>query len=263
MATAEIKFRTTSGNRSSHRHTYLVTEATDELDALDAVAAVAPTTYDNLNLIDFEYEEVRYPDIWDVTARYAQADPQLLLDTGSAEYSFDITVESQRILQAYSTVNSYVAAGSATDYHEAIGIDPKTKQAEGADVLVPVSSFQITYAPAVAVVTPTYQKNVRDLVGKVNNGTFNAHAAGEVLFVGCSGRKRTDADWELTFRFDVRPNQTGLVIGDITGINCNGWDLIDPIYERAVDNNRYIQKPVQVDIKRVYKYADFSVLGLP
>jgi hypothetical protein len=263
MATAEIKFRTTSGNRSSHRHTYLVTEATDELDALDAVALVAPTVYDNLNIVDFDYEEVRYPDVWEITAIYAQASPQLLIETGSAEYSFDIAVESQRILQAYSTVNSYVVSGVATDYHEAIGIDPATKQAEGADVLVPISSFQVTYAPANAVVTTVYQKTVRTLVGKVNNGAFNDHAAGEVLFVGASGRKRTDADWELSFRFDVRPNQTGLVIGDITGINCNGWDLIDPIYERAVDNNRYIQKPVQVDIKRVYQYADFSVLGLP
>ena len=101
---------------------------------------------------------------------------------------------------------------------------------------------------------------MRELVGKVNSTTFFDHAAGEVLFVGCSGRARSAADWELNFRFEVRPNKTGLTIGDISGIDVDGWDVLWVHYKRSTDGatHKYIRTPSQVNIERVYERADLA-----
>lgn len=263
MATVSEKFRGASGDLTSHSITYIVKEADDDIDALQAVDAAAPATYDGLTKDNFRYEEVRWPDLWEVTVEYTKKTRQPP-DTGSSEYAFDVGLETQRVLQGYSTVQKYTSAGAGTgeNFYGAINVDSVTREAQGVDVRVPTGSFVVSYYPAVAVVTSAYQKTILELVGKVNNATFYGHAAGEVLFVGASGKARNATDWELSFRFEVRPNQTGLTIGDITGVAVDGWDLLWVYYEPDVSSTKFIRKPVQVNVERVYERADFSVIGV-
>lgn len=269
-ATATEKFRGASGDLTSHEITYIVKGATDEIDALQAVDTAAPAVYDGLSKDNFRYTELRYPDLWEVIVSYTKKTRQPP-DTGSVEYAFEIGTTSQHIVQSLSTIATY-GTGAITDFKGAINVN-NDNEAEGVDVSVPTSTFSISYYPTVAVVTSTYQKLVRSLVGKVNGPTtepypgwpkFFGHDPGEVLFTGCSGRARNPVDWELVFSFAVKPNRTSVVIGDITGIAVDGWDLLWVKHEPAKDGtaNRYIAKPAQVNVERVYERADFSVLGI-
>ena len=258
-ATVEEKFRSETGNLDSHQIGYLVQDAVSLLDALAAVSAYAPVTYGSLPLADVNYTELRYPDLWDVSVTYSKTKRQQA-DTDDSEYSFDVSLENQHINYSLSTTNSYVATGTATDYKQAIKCDPVTKKPEGIDVRIPIGSFSITWYPAAATVDSTYQNALLDMVGKVNNDTFNGRAAGEVLFVGASGRQRNTDDWEIVYRFEVRPNRTGIAIGAVTGVAVDGWDVLWVQYERDTDNNELINKPKQVNVERVYERTDLNNL---
>lgn len=259
-AVVEEKFRGASGSLSSHNITYLVTGASDDIDALQAVDAAAPATYDGLTKDDFQYTEISWPDKWEVTVTYNKRTKQPP-DTSSSEYNFEVSLESQRIYTSLSTVNQYVATGSPIDTFQQIDLDADGVP-QGVDIRVPIGSFSVTYYPPVATVSSAYRVALQELVGKVNNATFYGHAAGEVMFVGASGRSRNATDWEINYRFEVRPNRTGLTIGDVTGVAVDGWDVLWVWNERDEEGNKNIQKPFQVNVERVYERADFSVLGI-
>jgi len=64
-------------------------------------------------------------------------------------------------------------------------------------------------------VTPAYKTTLFALTGTVNSGAFEGFAAGEVLFLGASGSKRGEEDWEITYRFAASPNATDIQVGHI------------------------------------------------
>lgn len=260
--TIEERFRSVSGGQDSRRIGYIVKGASSDIDALDNLELTVAASYDGMPLDDIEIEEVDYNNgIFYATATYNRRKPQAI--TGDSEFNFDFSLTSQRIVQSLSTVNSYVASGSATNFNKAIAVDADGVP-QGVDIRVPTASFELRYYPANAVVNSAYQATVKSLVGKVNSDPFYGHAAGEVLFVGCSGGIRSGSDWELTFRFEVSENQTGLSIGGITGIAVDGWDVLWVYYKQDTDatTNRFIQTPKQVNVERVYERAAFSALGV-
>lgn len=260
-AIAHEKFRGISGDLTNHQVTYLVRDAADYIEALQAVDAIAPVVEDGLTKDNFRIEEVAGPGLWEITVSYTKRSRQPA-NTGEIEYAFDVALEGQKILQSYDTVAKYVETGTPKDYHGAINVD-SNGEAQGVDVRVPISSFTISYYPAVAIVTNAYRKTIRDAVGTVNGTTFQSHPPGEVLFTGVSGRARNITDWELIYRFETRPNRTGLAIGSINIPSVDGWDLIWVKYAPDVSADTYIRKPIQVNIERVYNRIDFtSVLGI-
>ena len=89
-------------------------------------------------------------------------------------------------------------------------------------------------------------------------------AAGECLFLGASGSKRGEEDWEITFRFAASPNRTGITVGDITGIAKKGWEYLWVRYADAEDAaaKALVKKPVAVYVEKVYEDGDFSGLGI-
>lgn len=259
-ATATEKFRGSSGDLTSHNITYWVEGALDDIDALQAVDAVAPVTYDGLTKDNFRYTEQRWPDLWEVEVSYSKKTKQPP-DTGAVEYAFEIGVSGQKIYTAYSDSKSTDPAYSAIDYQKAINVD-RDGNVQGVDVQIPVSTFSVSYYPTAAIVTSGYQKTVRDLVGKVNDATFYSHAAGEVLFTGCSGRARNVTDWELTFSFAVSPNRTNVLIGSVPAFNIQGWQVLWVTYEQQVAAGKFVPKPIQANIATVYESGDFTVLGI-
>ncbi len=82
------------------------------------------------------------------------------------------------------------------------------------------------------------------------------------MFLGASGSLRSQEDWEITFRFAASPNVTGLVIGDIAGIDKKGWEYLWVRYADAEDQNVLVKKPIAVYVERVYEEGDFSLLGI-
>ena len=137
----------------------------------------------------------------------------------------------------------------------------------GVDVTMPVLNFTETHTMSGSRVSTAYKKNVAALTGTVNRYSFRGFAAGEVLFLGASGTKRSkkaSAPWEITFRFAVSPNQSGLSVGKLTVPNKRGWDYLWVRYADKVSDNRknVVKEPVAAYVEQVYPEGDFGNLGL-
>jgi len=109
-----------------------------------------------------------------------------------------------------------------------------------------------------------YKGKLFGLTGKINDASFKGFAAGEVLFLGASGSRRSDDDWEIAFEFASSPNKTGLEIGGITGIAKKGWQYLWVRYSPRPDAlaKVLIQYARYVYVHDVYEEGDFSDLGI-
>jgi hypothetical protein len=260
----------TTGANLSVEFSYQVRGTASDVDAKNAMLGEAPSSYQYLARQSSQIEPVvmdtANPDgcIWKGTVRYARAsqdkEPP---ETGESTFSFDTGGGTQHVTQSISTVNKYAPAGkTAPDFKGAVGVTHDS--VEGVDITVPVYNFSETHYLADSVVTGAYKATLFNLTGKTNNAAWNGFAAGECLFLGASGSKRGDDDWEITFRFAASPNKTGLTVGDITGIDKKGWEYMWVRYADAEDAaaKAIVKKPVAVYIEKVYEEGDFGLLGI-
>ncbi len=167
----------------------------------------------------------------------------------------------------------YAAPGApaAPTLGGAIGVDGDS--VNGVDIVIPSLTWTETYDVPHRYVTAIYIKSIGQLTGTVNNAAFRTFPAGEVLFMGCSGSQEWDSDkgdgpWSLSYKFAQSPNagngQTlpAITVGDITGITKRGHEYMWIRYEDNVSSNTLIKKPRSVYVNRVYRQADFSLLGI-
>ena len=115
--------------------------------------------------------------------------------------------------------------------------------------------------------TQSYKLTLMGLTGAVNSAAFRGFSPGEVLFMGASGARRgTDPDdrWEITYKFAASPNQSGMSVGGISGIQKRGWDYLWVQYGEDVDAaaSVLIKKPIAVYVEQVYPFASFAGLGI-
>lgn len=276
MATVAEAYRGESGDQNGRTIEFVVTGATDTGDAITSTSTYIATNYsgsayDGFPLQNISSEEVSWTKgVFRTIANFGlfSRGNEIAPETSDIELSFDVNLDTRRVYRSIETVESYVPAGSAADKTRwSNQINVTEDGAEGADVRIPVGGFQVTFYAPVATVTPTYRATVLGMVGKVNNATFYGHAAGEVMFSGVAGRQRNSADWELTFRFEVSPNQTNIDIGGtITVTTIEGWDLLWVEYAKPakdpVNDGHKIHRPLEAYVERIYERADFSQLGI-
>jgi hypothetical protein len=134
-------------------------------------------------------------------------------------------------------------------------------------VTMPVLNFTETHTMNGSRVSTSYKKAVAALTGTVNRSGFRGFSAGEVLFLGASGTKQSkkvNAPWEITFRFAVSPNQSGLQVGKLKVSSKKGWDYLWVRYADKVSDNKknVIKEPVAAYVEQVYPEGDFGNLGL-
>jgi hypothetical protein len=198
--------------------------------------------------------------IWEVTVQYGEKDEPESGDPST--FSFDTGGGTQHITQSLSTIGKYAASGTAPDFKGAIGVTHDN--VEGVDITVPVYNFSETHYLADATVTPSYRGTLFNLTGKVNNGSFKGLAAGECLFLGASGSKRGEDDWEITYRFAASPNRTGISVGPITVASKKGWEYLWVRYadEEDAGSNTLVKKPIAAYVERVYEEGNFAALGI-
>ena len=257
--------RSTTGDSPSAELGYTVRGTDDDLAARAAVESASPTTYDNLPRQAVGLEPVG-PDHWDATVRYAPSQQSAPPQTGESVFSFDTGGGTQHITQSRATVGTYAAPGtSAPDFQGAIGVTADS--VNGVDITVPVYQFSETHYLPAATVTEAYKVLLFELTGKVNTAGFKGFAAGEVLFLGASGARRgTDPqdDWEISFRFAVSPNVTGLAVGPIAGISKQGWEYLWVRYADAQDTaaGAIVKRPVAAYVERVYDTANLGAMGI-
>jgi hypothetical protein len=218
-------------------------------------------------------------DAWQVTVSYEKtgADDDSQTDPLRRSRSFDTSGGSQHITQAdggkiTSTGTTTTRTGTETRFpsnapsmSSAIGVDGDS--VNGVDIVVPALSWTETYDVPSAYVTAAYIKRVAALTGTTNDATFRTFAAGEVLFLGCSGNQDWDADrgdgpWSLSYKFVASPNITGQTIGTITNIAKKGHEYLWVRYEDSVTGSDLVKRPKYVYVNTVYKEGAFSGLGI-
>jgi len=242
----------TLGASRSRELVWDVVGTDDEDEVLTLVLGEAPAVYLGLVLQDVSAEPIG-GGVWKGSARYANLE---------VEYSFDTGGGTTKVLQSYSTVSSHAPTGmTAPDYGGAIGVTDD--RIEGVDVPAPGFQYAETHRVLAANVTPAYKRVLAELSGRTyNDATFKGWAAGEVNFLGCSGSKRADDYWTITYRFACSANATGLSVGDITGIDKLGWDYLWVRYADATDGvaEAVVKRPVAAYVERVLLPADYSTL---
>ena len=248
---------------------YLVFEAENEDAALAAARSKAAShTVSGMVLDEVEVTERVNKDTWKVKAIWKDEDSDDPDDPDEDEettsFAFDTGGGTMHRNQSLKTVAK--VPNDAPDFNGAIEVDNEGN-VNGVDVTMPVLNFTETHTMNGSRVTTSYKKNVAALTGTVNGSSFRGFSAGEVLFLGASGTKRSkkpNAPWEITFRFAVSPNQSSLQVGKLKVSNKKGWDYLWVRYADKVAENRknVIKEPVAAYVEQVYPTGDFGNLGL-
>ena len=236
---------------------YVIKDTDDHEEALSGLEAAAPILFDGLPRLKYKVVPVG-PKLWYGEAQYNYPTRQ---ETGIKLYQFDTGGGTQHITQSLQTVQRYGRPGYiAPNFQGAIAVSQNS--VDGVDIVVPVYNFSEVNYESNSQVTAAYKQALFLLTGRVNNGSWNGYAAGEVLFLGAAGSMRAGGDWEITYRFAASPNLSNLVIGDITGIAKKGWEYLWVQYldEEDAGAKSMIKRPWSVHIEQVYPYGDFSVL---
>ena len=249
---------------------YTIQGTSDATAAYAEIWSAAPATFGILVKRSARVEPIRI-DTNDESWCYFYGEVTYFLrsipETSDSMYQFETGSGNQHIINSLLTVNSYAEAGkTAPNFGKLIGV---TDRVEGVDINVPAYSWSETYYKTNTDVTQAYKVILANLTWTVNDNTFRGFPAGEVLFTGASGQYRGGSlnDWEIAYRFMRSPNQTGLQIGDITGIAKWGWEYLWVRYkdkEETISGTEvYLKKvPASVHIEKVYKTAAFSGLDI-
>lgn len=247
---------------------YLVFGVADESAAL-AAARPKVKTVGGMTLESIEVVERINGDTWKVKAVYeadedGESSDTDIGDEDASVFAFDTSGGTMHLNQSIKTDGKY--PNDAPDFAGAIEVDNEGN-VNGVDVTMPVLNFTETHVMAGSRVSTSYKKTIAALTGTVNRSSFRGFSAGEVLFLGASGTKRSkksSAPWEITFRFAVSPNKSGLKVGDIQVSRKYGWDYLWVRYADKVaeGGKNVVKKPVAAYVEQVYPEGDFGNLGL-
>ena len=250
---------------------YLAFGYDDESSALKAAKDKAKTkTIPGMTLESVEVMERINATTWKVKAVYeADEDGESSSDTDTGDedtsvFAFDTGGGTKHLNQSIMADGRYPS--EAPDFAGAIEVDNEGN-VNGVDVTMPVLNFTETHTLAGSRVSTSYKKILASLTGTVNRSGFRGFERGEVLFLGASGTKRSkkaSAPWEITFRFAVSPNQSGLEVGDIKVTRKYGWDYLWVRYADKVaeSGKNMVKKPVSAYVEQVYPEGDFGKLGI-
>jgi len=261
-------FKMVGGYDPSAAIPWIATASAGETEEQVINAALAPTSpipavFGILTLRTVEHAGVLHtsgagvPDAWKLLAQY---------DYISADYEFETVGGQQHITTSITTIGRYGPSASM-QLAGTIGWDGNDVQ--GCDIISPVYNFSETHRFTDLVVTPAYKATLFRLTGKVNSDPFRGFEAGEVLFLGASGRRVANNMWEVGFKFSSLPNHSSangnlITIGSITGVAKKGWEYLWVQYADDVDSTAkvMVRRPVAVYVEQVYYTAAFSGLGI-
>ena len=251
-------------NDSSTVLEYIVRGSADDDAVHQLVQETLPAfhrglVYQNYSLDPVFVDAATNEGIWDVSAQYGETDPK------ESTYTFDTSGGTQHITQSLKTVGKYPHPHfePAPDFKGAIGVTHE--DVEGVDITVPVYNFSETHYIPDAQVTDEYKAILFFLTGRVNVAAFRNFKTGEVLFLGASGAKRGQDDWEITFRFAALPNVTNLEIGDAIIVESKkGWELLWVRYADVEDKGAatIVKQPIAAYVEKVYEDGPFDSLGI-
>lgn len=242
----------------------------DDQAIVDHVLDNAPDEWADLPRQNVHVEPIG-PGLWDIVIRCnpnssEKRTPEPPPVVGDSSYSFDTTGGTQHVSQSLATVAIYPRTGLAVapDYQGGIGVTDSG--VEGTDIVVRQLAYQEEHQIAVATVAGGLVAIIHSLTGTVNNAPFKGFAAGELLFLGASGSRRSTEDfWTITFKFAASRNVTSLAVGPtITVAAKKGWEYLWVGREETEDTgaSMLVKRPLAAYVEKVYELADFSALGI-
>jgi hypothetical protein len=215
-------------------------------------------------------------DVWDVSVTYVKTgadDDNPLRRTRSFDTGGATAHMTQAIPSSTYPTGEQRFPPAAPDQKGAIGVDGE--RVTGIDIVTPALTWTESYDVPSIYVTAAYIKTLAELTGTVNSAAFKTFAAGEVLFVGCSGSQEWDSEkgdgpWNLSYKFtaigNCGPGKTypALTLGDVTGVEKDGHDFLWVTYEPKVDTSslKVLRVPKFVYVNKVYRRSNFSRLGI-
>lgn len=292
---------------------YVVFGTNNETEAYNALVSESPVFYDGLVRTDIKLTpdgdsfwkgEVEYSS--DTLAATDAQDPGAGGDDGGdggaggnggpdqpdpheplgGEYSFDTTGGTQHITQSNRTRSTTARIPfAAPNTMQAIGV--RKDRVEGCDR--GIGRFEFAKTRRLDNVNRAYLLKLRDMTYTVNERPWDGYEAGEVLFMGATGKyvgagEGDKGKFEITFKFAVGKNQgnrdlpvgpgnPGVVIAKPTVINgddglivpfVGAWDYLWVGYAENVDAAGGIpmQKPIFAVVEEIYDPAPFGDLGI-
>jgi len=282
MASPEIEVAEHIGSQEMEdgvagQRLYLVKGTDDPAEVVRQVLGVTEVEWQGLRrqpvriTPSFVIDEAPEHCLWTVEVPYAAGQRSTPPKTGETVRSFSTTGGTAHITSSLSTAlgkSRYLPGADIKDkYGQAIGV---TKDGvEGCDIVVPEVSEVITRYMPYGQFDSAYKATLKSLTGKVNDAEFLGYAAGRVLFLGAEATARGKQDYEVTYRFAVGDNVTGLEFGEITDVDKQAWqylwvsysDYVAEFTEGATTVKTQGKRPEEVFVENVYLAATFSALG--
>lgn len=257
-----------AGPNAQHVLAYNAKNATDSPAAYAAVLAAAPATFQGFPISSIRGKN-KGNNIWRVEVFYGLRTMPVETETASqVEFQGSTRGGTQHITHSLSTVNRYTRGSRpATDHKQAIGVRQSGDGTtiDGTDIIVPAYEESLTRYVATASFSAAYKQTLRALTGAVNIADWGGITAGELLFAGADWRTHGVNLVRVDYYFLFADTISGDSIGDITGIDRQGWDYswVEFIDESDRGSSRLRSVPDQVNVERVYPRAAFTALGIP
>jgi len=250
---------------------YLVRGTADDAAARAALEAEAPPMHDGLVRQTAGVDPMRIDSanpatcLWTGTVEYGPTSTKLP-ETGDAVFSFDTGGARQHIVTAAPGASISGYGPEEETPPPAHGIGDNGERCEGVNIVFPAYHFAETHYLADSVVTPDYKRILFLCTGKTNLDSFRGFEPGEVLFLGASGSKRGEEDWEIPYRFAARPNREGFLVANETILvpSCKGWEYLWLRFETKEDDGskRMYRRAIGAYVAPVYEGFLFSSLGI-
>jgi hypothetical protein len=228
--------------------------------------AAAPTTLAGFGVrtgnVDELSEDGDYQGIVTWTATDEQPEPP---EDGDESFSFEAAPGTRMVYHSRQTVGVYPNNAATPRYKQAVNVDQDGNVNGVQWPPTPTQIFSKTATIAAASITQSYYRTLCALAGKINDGTFLGFQAHELLFIGASGSRRGEEPWNITYRFGFSENEDNLSIGDITGIDKDGWDYLWGKYKTVEHSDgsnavALVQVPEAFYVERIAAEADFGDL---
>jgi len=178
------------------------------------------------------------------------------------EYDFDFDTQGGTIHITQSKSTTSFPAGAATDHKGAI--DVQGTEVKGTEIVIPALRLTYSFKHPTGVVNEALAVTLARATGRTNSVQWHGFAAGELLFLGATGRGSSTGPATLSYHIAASENVTGLTIGAVTAVAKKGWESVWISYKPAVDggNNKRAMVPEFVYVERVYDTCAFaSILG--
>ena len=202
-------------------------------------------------------------DIWNVDVTYGPYEKKER-ESGDFKWSFDTTGKTKHITQGYAHIATYAKSGTTSkDMKGAIGVT--SNGVEGVDVPDKAFAWTEDWTLFAASYAFTYATILGEITGGVNDAYFRGFPAYTVRFDGASGGQSAKAPLllEVSFKFSVSPTESITISGFPTFTKL-GWHHLSMSYDEEKDAvaNKMRLIPMQVDVDRVLRAVDFSLLGI-